>query len=285
MRARSIIITILSLMTVVSTHAQQGWEIGGYGGIAYYLGDLNNDYNLELPGFAAGIMGRYNFDERISIRFDLGAGQVRADDALSENEFELRRNLHFKSLVVDFGARFDFHFLPYIHGDRRHYFTPYITGGYGISWFNPKAEYNGEWVELQPLGTEGQELGDEYFRISGAWLLGLGLSGTSIRVGILKLKPAPDIWSRTILTMSAALIPISNNCHAEEGKWLQNCPIGQSLIPALAEKGDSEAPFHLMIPTISSPSASFVILDPSSARNPEAYFNHSIIYFDEFHGP
>jgi hypothetical protein len=37
-------------------------------------------------------------------------------------------------------------------------FNPYIFGGVGLFKFNPKAKFNGQWYELQPLGTEGQYL-------------------------------------------------------------------------------------------------------------------------------
>jgi hypothetical protein len=40
----------------------------------------------------------------------------------------------------------------------QHRWTPYVTAGIGLIYFDPKTEYNGEWVRLQPLGTEGQGL-------------------------------------------------------------------------------------------------------------------------------
>ena len=42
-------------------------------------------------------------------------------------------------------------------GDIRHYnFTPFIYGGLNVFHFNPKTYYNGQWIALQPLSTEGQ---------------------------------------------------------------------------------------------------------------------------------
>lgn len=37
-------------------------------------------------------------------------------------------------------------------------FTPYVLGGVGVFRFNPKAYFQGQWVALQALGTEGQGL-------------------------------------------------------------------------------------------------------------------------------
>ncbi|HMC98987.1 MAG TPA: hypothetical protein VKH37_02510, partial [Ferruginibacter sp.] len=35
-------------------------------------------------------------------------------------------------------------------------FSPYLMGGVGMFHFNPQANLNGKWVDLQPLNTEGQ---------------------------------------------------------------------------------------------------------------------------------
>jgi hypothetical protein len=39
-------------------------------------------------------------------------------------------------------------------------FSPFVSLGVGHYSFNPKANYNGEWVELQPLRTEGQSFAE-----------------------------------------------------------------------------------------------------------------------------
>jgi hypothetical protein len=43
--------------------------------------------------------------------------------------------------------------------------------------FNPKANYNGDWIALQPLGTEGQGLAgrpDKYKRVTVSFPIGVG---------------------------------------------------------------------------------------------------------------
>jgi hypothetical protein len=35
-------------------------------------------------------------------------------------------------------------------------FSPYILGGVGVFHFNPQANLNGQWIDLQPLHTEGE---------------------------------------------------------------------------------------------------------------------------------
>ncbi len=154
--------------------AQVGWEAGPWGGISYYFGDLNTNFDLGLPGPAAGFALRYSFNERICMRAGLNVGSISADDARSKNNFERARNLSFQSALTDGTLQLEFNFLPYIHGHRDYFFTPYMLGGFAYSRFNPKAEFDGRLVELRPLGTEGQLRGEEYYIGSFGWLYGGG---------------------------------------------------------------------------------------------------------------
>ncbi len=154
--------------------AQMGWELGGYGGVSYYFGDLNSSYSIATPGPAAGVAARWNFNERTCLKFSGNFGSISADDANSSNSFEQARNLHFRSLVFDGTAQFEFNFLPYIHGSKEEFYTPYLFAGFSVFNFNPQAEYNGDWVDLRPLGTEGQFRGEEYFTTQAAFAVGGG---------------------------------------------------------------------------------------------------------------
>jgi hypothetical protein len=49
----------------------------------------------------------------------------------------------------------EFHPLSFLDGDRP-MFSPYVFGGIAGFHHNPKAVYNNQWYELQPLSTEGQ---------------------------------------------------------------------------------------------------------------------------------
>jgi len=71
--------------------AQQGAEFGGFLGAAHYFGDLNTDFALKDPGYAVGIIGRYNFNERTAIKLTGAIAQVSAYDFDSNNTFEQRR--------------------------------------------------------------------------------------------------------------------------------------------------------------------------------------------------
>ena len=159
----------------ISANAQRGWETGGGIGITYYFGDLNSYNDFSHPGPALTAAARYNFNERLCLKFSSSYGLIYADDKWSSNTFEQSRNLNFKSSIVDLAGQFEFNFLPYIHGSDDMNFSPYLFGGMNFFYFNPKGELNEEWHALRPLGTEGQQLGQEYYGIQPGLVYGLGL--------------------------------------------------------------------------------------------------------------
>ncbi len=172
-----IIAVSIALLTFLSpsVNAQEGMEAGGWLGVSHYFGDLNTNMRLDHPGLAGGIGVRYNFNPRVAIKLHANTGTVQAYDSDSPNIFERARNLHFKSNVVDAALQMEFNFLQYEHGSRDYNWTPYIFLGLGVTHFNPKAQLDGEWYELRPLGTEGQFKGEEYFTVAGGWVYGMGL--------------------------------------------------------------------------------------------------------------
>ncbi len=160
---RILILSLFFTISFGSLLAQRGWELGAGVGVTYYFGDLNTRFNLSKPGLAAGMTARYNFNNRLCLKFAGTYGNIGADDANSANVFEQRRNLRFKSSILDGSAHFELNFLPYIHGSRDQFFTPYMFGGFNVFKFNPKGKYKDNWYELAPLGTEGQFRGEEYY--------------------------------------------------------------------------------------------------------------------------
>ena len=154
-------------------HAQ-GWEVGGWLGVSHYFGDLNTNFDLKRPGFAGGAVFRYNFNDRLCLKMGANYGSLSADDKNSTNVFEQRRNLNFKSIIVDGTGQLEFNFMPYNYFDKSQWFSPYLFAGLGVYHFNPKAKANGTWTELRPLGTEGQFPGLEYYTTQMAFVYGGG---------------------------------------------------------------------------------------------------------------
>ncbi len=148
------LLLLLGILMAPALWAQRS-EAGIMLGTSYYLGDLNVDQHFGLAQPAGGLLYRYNLNPRWAFKMNAYYGEIVGDDASKAGENQ-QRNLSFKSGVLDIGAQMELNFFRYFTGSQKSYFTPYIFGGVALFSFNPKAEYNGEWYELQPLGTEGQ---------------------------------------------------------------------------------------------------------------------------------
>lgn len=177
---RILIVVVMLSGTTLEAYSQKGYEIGGWLGTSQYFGDLNTNVSLANPGLAGGLIGRYNFDERISLKGSLNYGRISADDANSSNSFEFERNINFFSQIFDATAHVEFNFFPYIHGHSQYFYTPYLAAGVSVTRFNPKTNFvdpnTGENVKigLHSLGTEGQLPGDEYARVTPGFTIGGG---------------------------------------------------------------------------------------------------------------
>jgi opacity protein-like surface antigen len=159
-----------------SSHAQmKGWEVGGWVGAANYFGDLNTNWRFNRLHLAGSLGARYNFNDRLALRTGATYGKISATDADSKNIFEQTRNLNFNTIIVEASTQFEFNFMPYIHGHRDYYYTPYMFVGVGGYYFNPRTELNGETYNLVEMGTEGQFKGEEYNILQGTFTYGMGL--------------------------------------------------------------------------------------------------------------
>lgn len=150
----------------------RGWELGGWLGSSFYLGDLNTDFGFNYPNLAGGIAARYNINHRFAGRASLNYGRVEAYDSTSNNTFERLRNLSFRSRIIDVTTQLEFNFLPYYHGSPDYFFTPYAFVGVSAFYFNPTAlEEDGDLIRLHNLETEGER----YSRLSTALTYGIGI--------------------------------------------------------------------------------------------------------------
>lgn len=148
-------------------------EIGVGIGVSNFLGDLGKkepvgrtyyaDLQASLFRPAVSVFFRNNFNYFFAMKGSLTYGVWAGDDKLANTErfmddawFRNYRNLHFKSNVTELSITAEVNMMRFMPGSMKNWIAPYFITGVGFVHFNPKAEYNGEWVELQPLGTEGQ---------------------------------------------------------------------------------------------------------------------------------
>jgi hypothetical protein len=170
----------LLLVLMYAAHPARGQylETGLTGGGMLYTGDLNPSPSPRLTRPAFGLLMRYNFTPRWVWKNSLLSGRVRGEDL---NGATLSgRSLYFESRITELSSQIEFNFLNYYTGSRRESFSPYLFAGLSLFMFNPQAQFNGQWIDLQPLRTEGQDTQmypdrKPYSRISIALPFGMGL--------------------------------------------------------------------------------------------------------------
>lgn len=131
-------------------------EIGLFAGASYYIGDINPRKHFIPSHPAIGAFFRYTTNYRYAFRFGLNYGTVSASDATSNEPDQLERNLNFRSRVYDGHAIAEFNFVDYRIGNEKHYFTMFIFAGIGFAHINPQIYYNGQYINLSGMRTEGQ---------------------------------------------------------------------------------------------------------------------------------
>lgn len=133
----------------------QDFEAGLFGGGSYYLGDLNPGLHFLQTKPAFGALIKYNYTTRWAFRGGVTMGTVMASDARTGDN--PARNLNFSSRITDISLMVEFNFFDYFKSMKRNIISPYIFGGVGIFFFNPKSGG----VALVDIGTEGQKVGYE----------------------------------------------------------------------------------------------------------------------------
>lgn len=174
---------------------QKEWVIGF--GAANFLGELGGanqigtnfvkDFEFTATRPSAQIAYRYRFRRRWAVKTGLYWQMVSGHDALTEEEFRQNRNLHFRSHILELSSQAEYYFtkeqigrrykIKNSKGMKSFQVQGYLFLGFGGFWFNPQARYDDKWVNLQPLGTEGQGLPgakDKYLRLSFAVPYGIG---------------------------------------------------------------------------------------------------------------
>ena len=153
---RRLIIPIFLVCTCLGELSAQNIEGGLLLGNTQYFGDLNPKARFNAPRWHAQALVKYNIDERFVLRGNMTFGRLFYSDVLSGDAFNARRNLSFRTNILEVSGGLEFNFLEFSMVKKSYRFSPYLFIGIGFTYFNPQAEYAGEWYDLQPLGTEGQ---------------------------------------------------------------------------------------------------------------------------------
>ncbi|NNE29029.1 MAG: outer membrane beta-barrel protein, partial [Saprospiraceae bacterium] len=173
------------------------FEAGVMGGLSNYAGDITNqnawfaagDYNAALAFF-----GRYTVHPLVALRLGFNYTSISAADNKTNDGFRLDRNLSFRSKIYEVAFIAEFNILGYQPYNLQRPWSPYVFAGVAGYYFNPQAQLDGVYYDLQPLGTEGQGLdgyeapynltqvsfpigGGVKYALNDQWNIGLELGG------------------------------------------------------------------------------------------------------------
>lgn len=149
---------------------QYSWDVGLMLGAANYLGEMGGkekdrrDFilDLKLSQTRSAVSGfvRYKFSPDVYVRGTLGWYRISGADNLSTNPGRRGRNLSFRNDIYEASVVGQYMFYDVADLGRtyryRNDFKAYIFTGVTGFYHNPKANYGGAWVALEPLHTEGQ---------------------------------------------------------------------------------------------------------------------------------
>lgn len=197
---RKLILLAAVLAAPLLSRAQYYWEYGGGVGAANLLGEMGGDeltrrdfvadMKLNQIRQAANGFVRYKLTPIFSIKGGINYMTVRGADSLSSNIGRNTRNLNFRNNMFEAYTEFQWFFFE-INDLGRTYrykdnFRAYIGAGIGAMYHSPQAFYQGDWVNLRPLTTEGVRYtavtmtlpvsGGFYFTINKHYRIGWNLS-------------------------------------------------------------------------------------------------------------
>jgi len=150
------------------------FEVGGSFGIMNCLTDVGGTRGNGRPFLKDLTFGnnRLNgsiylsalYKYAVGVRLEGTFGTIKAYDSISlksVSEGRYERNISFKSNISEVSLVAEFHplfiFINWLNRDNEPpRLSPYLAAGVGFFSFNPQAKLNSNWIDLQPLSTEGQ---------------------------------------------------------------------------------------------------------------------------------
>ncbi len=145
-------------MCVFGAMHAQTWEMGMGTGLSLYFGDLSVP-TLEAyrrnTNVAWTVSVAYRPEEWYALRLRYLHTRLEGDDALARVQWQRQRNLNFFTPIDELSFQMEFDLDGFFNIASPWPF-PYLILGAGVLRFDPRTEYKGTVVRLQPLGTEGQ---------------------------------------------------------------------------------------------------------------------------------
>ena len=192
-------------------------ELGAMAGPGFYMGDGNlNGFYKDVTA-AGALMGRYNINPRMALKFDLGFGKIKGNAASGANKFPATEGQQwaFSNSLADLGCQYEISFWGFgtgagYKGHKR--LTPYIQLGLGLTYANQALTAN------LPVGFGIKYKMKPRWNVGLDWSMRFALSDRldgiedpyRIKSGFLKNK---DSYSWTMVYISYDLCPKYRKCN------------------------------------------------------------------------
>lgn len=194
-------------------------ELGGMLGGSFYLGDANYHAFFKNLHPAGGLVGRYNFNPRRSLKFNIAATQISGNAQKISYKYPdiPEQQWEFKHMLWDVGAQFEVGFWGYgtgggYKGNRK--LCPYIQFGLGATVCNKAFTLN------IPVGVGVKYKFKPRWNVGIDWTMRFAMSDNldgikdpyRIESGFMKNK---DNYSFTMIYITYDLCPKYRKCNNE----------------------------------------------------------------------
>lgn len=190
-----LILLFLAILALDKPVYGQIYEVGVYGGISAYRGDLNQTKLFNKTHGAGGIMLRYAHNQHVSARLNMGYSVLRGADTRSDNPHlifsDTINDFSFETTLLELSLQTEVNFLPFTAGDPETLFSPYIFGGIGGIFFKPqiyknKTPYGGTEHLENPTPRDIED--------TGSSIAAIGLVGFGIKLNVARNIVADAAW-------------------------------------------------------------------------------------------
>lgn len=176
--------------------SQDKLELGLFGGVSYYMGDLNPSQQFMKPRPAIGFVGRYAFSDRTAAKLNATVGGIAGE---YPKQGDIYKNYHgvtravvdetgrtvnqkdstynFDRALLDIGLMAEFNFRSFDHQFMKDQsrFTPYITAGLAMTAYkrydNSDDDGHLVFVLSLPFGAGVKYKATQWLRLGLEWTL------------------------------------------------------------------------------------------------------------------
>jgi hypothetical protein len=135
---RLLVIFLVGFLAIKAL-SQPSVDIGVFGGVGTYFGDMTKVNFQKSINPAYGGFIRFNFNPRYALRFNVINGTIGAIekfDVLAANANVNYKPWEFNKNVLDISLNFEWNYLKYIVGDKETPWSTFIFGGVGVQMYN-----------------------------------------------------------------------------------------------------------------------------------------------------